>query len=153
MRSVSPNARRAAMDSCFVVCVNTIMSPALSAVMLMSSPSSFPRKPMPKLSSANPAAVATFRRRSFAVSSTSTSTTYVRPSNPSMLSSIGTLCGFCCDKEGKSCGKRLADEIGIIADRFINPLVYPFFPYVGGCTWVKSGKNPQTRRERRGQGR
>ena len=94
VRSVSPNARRAAIDCCFLVCVNRTVSPALSAVMLMSSPSSFP--PKSRSNSANPAAVATFRRRSFAVSSTSTSTTYVRPSNPSMLSSIGVLCVFCC---------------------------------------------------------
>ena len=93
--SVSPNARRAAMDSCCFVCVNATVSPALSAVMLMSSPSPFPPS-MPKVSSANPAVVATFRRRSFAVSSTSTSTTYVLPSNPSMLSSIRVLCVFCC---------------------------------------------------------
>ena len=96
VRSVSPNARRAARDSCFCVCVNTTVSPALSAVMLMSSPSPFPPKSMSKVSSANPAAVATFCCRSFAVSSTSTSTTYVRPPNPSMLSSIRVLCVFCC---------------------------------------------------------
>ena len=100
--SVSPNARRAAMDSCCFVCVNTTVPPALSAVMLKSSPSPFPPKSMSKASSANPAAVATFCRSCFAVSSTSTSTTYVLPSNPSMLSSIRVLCGFCCGSGAKT---------------------------------------------------
>ena len=96
VKSVSSNARRAAMDCCFIDCVNTTVSPAFSAVMLMSSPSSFPPRSMPKLSSANPVVVATFRCRSFAVSSTSTSTKYVLPSNPSILISIRVLCVFCC---------------------------------------------------------
>ena len=100
VRSVSPNARRAVMAMYESFCVNTTVSPALSAVMLMSSPSSSLPKPMSKLSSANPVVAATFCRRSFAVSSTSTSTTYVLPSKPSMLSSIGALCVLCVSVVG-----------------------------------------------------
>ena len=49
VRSVSPNSRRAAMDTRFFDSVSTTASPALSAVMLKSSPSTFPSKSMSKL--------------------------------------------------------------------------------------------------------